>query len=277
MNLQIFEYVCNCPPIFYSEFSQTFPRLCARPMRQTLLTGAPRLVETPTPEQFPLNEYMAGSGFCAACNGSLQEVGVGVPSRKALWRDDFATLGLEDKWEVPQAEARGQSAGAPVVLWLIISHPPGPRGFFLLFLWTWQILQTRAPAVYLGPSQGQGLPLPAAEAVGPWLRKQLRQRTQGRVGGRTGRKGTGELGRRTETSEPCPSVLLGWVPAFLHLVDPAPSRPLPLAPPLRLHSFMTCIPMASIRTDSSLALTEQVALLPLTSVNFGIKSHSQSS
>ena len=77
VNMQIFEYVCNCPPIFYSEFSQTFPRLCARPMRQTLLAGAPRLVETPTPEQFPLTEYMAGSGFCAACNGRLQEVGVG--------------------------------------------------------------------------------------------------------------------------------------------------------------------------------------------------------
>lgn len=93
-----------------------FPRLCARPVRQTLLSGPPRLVETPTPEQFPLNEYMAGSGFCAACNGSLQEVGVRVPSRKALWRDDFATLGLDDEWEVPQAEAGGHSAGAPAVL-----------------------------------------------------------------------------------------------------------------------------------------------------------------
>lgn len=85
-------------------------------MRQTLLSGPPRLVETPTPEQFPLNEYMAGSGFCAACNRSLQEVGVRVPSRKALWRDDFATLGLDDEWEVPQAEAGGHSAGAPAVL-----------------------------------------------------------------------------------------------------------------------------------------------------------------
>ena len=225
--MQSFEYFCNCPPIFYSEFSQTFPRLCARPMRQTLLPGAPRLVETPAPEQFPVNEYTVGSGFCAACNGSVQKVGVGVPSRKVLWRDDFVTLGVD---EVGGPTVLEDSAGAPVVMWLIISHPPGPRGFFLLFLWTWQILQTRAPAVYLGPSQGQGLPLPAAEAVGPWLRKQLRHRTQGRGGGRTGRKGAGELGRRTGTSKPCPSVPLGWVPAFLHLVDPAPSRPLPFTP-----------------------------------------------
>lgn len=92
-----------------------FPRLYARPETNSAL-DLPRLVETPTPEQFPLNEYMAGSGFCAACNGSLQEVGVRVPSRKALWRDDFATLGLDDEWEVPQAEAGGHSAGAPAVL-----------------------------------------------------------------------------------------------------------------------------------------------------------------
>ena len=127
-----------------------------------------------------------------------------------------------------------------------------------------------------GAIPGPGAPTPCCRGCGALIKETAEAKDSGQRGWENRKEGHWRAGPRTGTSKPCPSVLLGWVPAFLHLVDPAPSRPLPLAPPLQLHSFMTCVLMASIRTDSSLALTEQVSLLPLTSVNFGIKSHSRS-
>lgn len=165
---------------------------------------------------------------------------------------------LKHKQEVADAKARGQSGGPPVAMWLI-SRPPGSGGLFLLSLWRWQILQPRAPAIYQGPSQGQGLPLPAAEAVGPWLRKQLRQGTQGREAERTrGRSEGGTENRRRgagcragrarvrDRSRPWLAVLPGRAPALFF-----PERPAPLW----LHSFIRHFLMASFRIHSFPLLT----------------------
>ena len=128
-----------------------------------------------------------------------------------------------------------------------------------------------------GAIPGPGAPTPCCRGCGALIKETAEAQDSGQRGRENRKEGRWRAGRRTGTSKPCPSVPLGWVPAFLHLVDPAPSRPLPFTPRLRLHSFITRVPMASIRADSSLVLTEQVSLLPLTNVNFGIKSHSWSS
>lgn len=187
---------------------------------------------------------------------------------------------LKHKQEVADAKARGQSwGGAPAAMWLI-SRPPGSGGLFLLSLWRWQILQPRAPAVYQGPSQGQGLPLPAAEAVGPWLRKQLRQGTQGRGAERTRRP---QWGRGREPPErkrvPCrESQGEGQEQTLAGCASRA--CPCPLLPRVTPSSVTPLIHQTfpdGFLQDSFLSFAH-LTRLPVTTerVNSGIRNHSSS-
>lgn len=98
------------------------------------------------------------------------------------------------RFQVQRLEAEGSGGASWSRGDLLSAAPPGSSSLFLCFLWRWQILRASAPAVYQGPPQAWGLPLPAAEAVRPWLRKQLRQGTpaEGRENPRRREQGAGQ-------------------------------------------------------------------------------------
>lgn len=166
-------------------FPQTFSKLCAGQLRQNAcLLELPGWLGPQHVSSFPLIQAMAGTDSVLWAVEACKGLGAGWQSREALWRGDIVAVGLEGQAGDSRCRGRRTVEGPTVAMWLIISHPPLALVVcFLHFLWRWQILRPKAPAVYQGPSQGWGFPLPAAEAVRPWLRKQLKWGTPGRGAG----------------------------------------------------------------------------------------------